>query len=135
MPTFATVTDYADRYGEPADQKRVGVLLADASDYLCSKYLGRYGTEYEEGAHTAFDSNAKAVCCGIVSRMLATPTDLYGVSQYSQGTGSYSASMTYSNPTGDMYLTAAEKSRLGLVGGRVRSIQAAVSGGSYDAAD
>ncbi len=128
MPTFATVEDYAERYGEPDDQKRVGVLLADASETLCSLYRGRYGKDYEAGEHPAFDANAKAVCCGIVSRMMATPADLYGVSQYSQGTGSYSASMTYSNPTGDMYLSKTDRQRLGLWGGRIRSIQAMTAG-------
>lgn len=122
---FASYADYSSRYGTDAGEERVSTLLSDASGFLAAEYERRYGCAWEQGAHPVFDRNAAAVCCGIVARMLATPEDLYGASQYSQGTGVYSASLTFANPTGDMYLSAADKRRLGLAGGRMRSIQAA----------
>ena len=39
--------------------------------------------------------------------------DMSGVSQGTQTAGSYSESLTWANPSGDIYLTASEKESLG----------------------
>ena len=122
---FATVEDYLLRY-DAADESRLGVMLEDASAMLESAFYGRHGKAYEAGVNPCFDANVKAVCCSMVARCLNTPSDLYGISQYSQGAGSYSSSVTLSNPTGDMYLSKSDKARLGISGGRIRTIQAFV---------
>lgn len=123
---YATISDYAARYGAPESEERVKTLLDDASAFLDGAYYARYHKEHESGVHPVFDANACAVCCAIVSRMLV-PTDLFGVSQYSQTAGSYTASTTFSNPAGDMYMAKSDYQRLGLLGGRMRTIQAATA--------
>ena len=112
--TFATVADYAARHGAPPDESRCAALLDDASALLMSEYLARYGSEWEEGEHPAFDRGACAVACAVVSRALSVPDGFQGATQYTQTAGSYSASMTMANPTCDLYLTKADRTRLGI---------------------
>ena len=53
------------------------------------------------------------ICCQMVKRaMIAEAANPTGVTQYSQTAGSFSESGTYANPTGDLYLLAAEKRAL-----------------------
>lgn len=114
MKSFAEVSDYVKRYGEVEDEARVEVLLQDATNYLLSLYREAFGEDYQDGKKTQFDNNATAVTCAIVARSLNVPTGMEGITQTSQTAGSYSASYTFSNPSGDFYLTKADKSRLGL---------------------
>lgn len=113
MEAFATVEDYKGRYGAPGDEERCALLLSDASDLMLSEYEAVYGT-YEEGACPAFDRNAAAVCCLLVSRVLNANPALIGATQMSQGAGGYTASVTYGSAMGEMYLGATERKRLGL---------------------
>ena len=117
---FADLKDYVNRYGN-ADQEKVEVFLQDASAFLVSFYESRFGHPYEEGRHTRFDANATAVCCAMVSRVIAS-SGMQGATQMSQTGGSYSASVTFGNALGDMYITRSEKRRLGLLGIRIGSI-------------
>ena len=116
-----TVEDYAKRYGEPADPCRVDALLSDASDMLITAYEGRWGA-YEEGAHAAFDRSFAAVACSIVSRAVNVPDGFAGATQYSQTAGSYNASVTFANPTADLWLGKSDLRRLGLTGMQIFSI-------------
>lgn len=120
QPTV-TAEDYASRYGAPADADRVGVLLADASDMLMGAYERRWGA-YIQGAHPAFDRGFAAVACSIVSRAVNVPDGFQGATQYSQTAGSYNASVTFANPTADLWLGKSDLKRLGLAGMRVFSI-------------
>lgn len=115
MAAFATVEDYAGRYGEPADAARTGLLLGDASDLMLAAYEDRLG-QYEEGAYPAFDRAAPAVCCLLVNRVLAAPAAMAGATKYSQGAGGYTASVTYGSALGEMYLGKSDLKRLGLTG-------------------
>lgn len=131
--THATAADYAARYGEPADRARCAVLLQDASDMLDAEYAARYGGEWEEGAHPAYDRSACAVTCAVVARALAVPEGFLGATQYTQTAGSYSASMTMANPSADLYLTKTDRARLGLARRcRIGSIPAEVVTGDVD---
>lgn len=122
-----TVDDYAKRYGTPSDPERVDVLLTDAADMLLTAYERRWGA-YVEGAHPAFDRGFVAVACSVVSRAVNVPGGFAGVTQYSQTAGSYNASITYANPTGDLYLAKSDLKRLGLAGTRIWSIAPAIGG-------
>lgn len=113
MSALATLEDYEARYGATSEPARVEVLLNDASNYVKALYLEEWGFEYLEGDSDVFAQNAPAVVCAIVSRVVNTPAGLEGVSQASQTAGSYNASFTYANPTGDFYLTKTDKARLG----------------------
>ena len=111
--TFATVEDYALRYGEPGDAKRCEALLEDASNQMLSEFEATYGA-YREGICDAFDRNATAACCLLVRRVLGAPSMLSGATQYSQTAGSYSASVTFGAAMGEMYLGKTVRSMLGL---------------------
>ena len=126
MAAFATVSDYEARQGalSEADRTRCEALLEDASAAMRSRFRAFHGAAYAEGVNPSFDDNAKAVCVSIVSRSLSVPAALAGVTQYSQTTGPYSASATYSNPTGEVYIGKGDLKKLGLVGTRTRSIEA-----------
>lgn len=121
-PEFATLESYGARYGTPADPERVEALLGDASSMLLTAYERRWGS-YIEGAHPEFDRSAEAVACSIVSRALNVPEGMAGATQYSQTAGSYSASVTFANPTADLWLGKSDLRRLGLAGTRVWSIR------------
>lgn len=55
----------------------------------------------------------RLVACNCVSRILQSSDNL-GVQSTSWGASPYSGSITFSNPSGDVYLTAFEKSLLGI---------------------
>ena len=116
-----TLDEYAARYGTPPDPERVSALLSDACDMLLTAYEGRFGY-YVAGAHPAFDRGYKAVACSVVSRAVSVPDCFAGATQYSQTAGSYNASVTFANPTADLWLGKSDLRRLGLAGMRIGSI-------------
>lgn len=116
-----TLEEYAARYGTPPDPERVSALLSDACDMLLTAYDGRFGC-YVEGTHPAFDRGYKAVACAVVSRAVSVPDCFAGATQYSQTAGSYNASVTFANPTSDLWLGKSDLRRLGLAGTRIGSI-------------
>jgi hypothetical protein len=102
---FATADDLRNRWpslpataDDQADQ-----LLADASLYLRTQYPGI-------GDQADTDSDLAAVLAIVVSNMVkrAMLSITPGVSQESTNTGPYSHSVTYSNPDGNLFLSAAE---------------------------
>lgn len=118
---FATVEDYEDRYGSVDDEGRLATLLADASDMLLTAYEGKYGAAWAEGEHAAFDRNARAVACAVAHRALSTPSGIDGATASTMTAGVYSQSVTWSNPTGDLWLGKSDLRRLGLLGARAGS--------------
>lgn len=128
MAALASVDDYKARYGEPADSARTEVLLQDASDLLLAAFEDRIG-EYAEGACPAFDRVAPAVCCLLVNRVLSAPSAMAGATQYSQGAGIYTASVTYGSALGEMYLGKSDLRRLGLTGQALGSLTPLERGG------
>lgn len=130
--SFATVDDYAARYGAPDDESRVEALLEDAAAMLAAAFRRHFGRAYEEGCCDDFDASAKAVCCAVVSRAVNVPSGMMGVTQLTQTGGPYSASFSAANPTGDLYLSKSDLERLGLVGTRVWSIQPSIGAGDGD---
>lgn len=127
MESFATVADYVARYGpvEDGGDGRIAALLEDASAYLHGAYRRHMGARYLAGDNLTFDENVKAVCVAMVARAVNAPGAMAGITQQSQTAGPYSSSVTFANPTGDLYLGRSDLKRLGLAGCRVRSIQAA----------
>lgn len=115
MTPFATVEDYAARYGPvpEADEGRVATLLADASNLVASQP----GFELREGDE-AFSGVLESVTCAMVYRSMRSGA-YAGLSSLSQGAGGYSASVSVYNPGGDLFLTDNERRALGLEGGRV----------------
>lgn len=125
---YATVEDLEARYGELTDeqQEQASVLLDDAAVLI--DCMASIDTEDETRM-----AAAKAVSCSMVNRALsASESDMYGVSQQTMTAAtSYSQSMSYANPSGDLYLTGTEKAMLGISGGYIGSIRPRI-GGSDD---
>lgn len=105
MAAFATV-----------DQLRAlpGVTVAD--DTAAERLLGMVSSAISSMCDTdevAGDVLA-LVTCQATARMMQADGGGFGVSQESWGANPYSGSVTYANPSGDLYLTAFEKSLLGI---------------------
>lgn len=102
---YATVDDVTARWRAMTDSEetRCEALLADASDLIrttCPNWA------------SAGEATLRRVTCAAVIRALQSG-DMAGVTQTSQTTGPFSQSWSYSNPSGDLYLTKAEKRALG----------------------
>lgn len=109
MASYAYFDDYAARYdADHADEKRITVLLEDASAIIDSMLHGG----------TAPAVLLTSTVCAMVNRAMAA-ADMGGISQYSEGAAGMTASVTYANPHGDLYLTQVEKDALGIGGGRI----------------
>lgn len=121
MEPFATVDDYAARYGQPDDPDRIGALLLDASAMIASK------PGFAMRDDDAWKASLTAITCAVVHR--AVGSDAWaGMSSVSQGADGYSASASIYNPSGDLFLTTNEKQTLGICGSRVRSISPLIDG-------
>lgn len=86
------------------EYKLAEALLADASDLIrttCPRW------------HTAKPATLKRIACMAVKRAMQAGPDMSGVTQSTQTAGSYSESLSYANPAGDLYLTTSEKEALG----------------------
>lgn len=105
---FATVADLEQRWHALTSEEstKAAALLDDAADLIrvtCPRWT------------QATKQTLIRVSCAMVRRAMqadANGTDA-GVSQTSQTAGPFSQSFTYSNPTGDLYLTTAEITALG----------------------
>lgn len=116
---YATVSDIESRWRALSqdEQSRASVLIDDASAMLTA--LVNVDSDDQEQAQLL-----KQVCCSMVIRaMSATEADAFGASQMSMTAGPYSQSWSYSNPTGDMYLTKLEKRLLGITSGYIGTIE------------
>lgn len=104
---YATPADVAARWRPltPAEVEIATALLEDATveiDATCPP------------ADPPTDLPArKVVACRMVRRVMVAGVTLPGVSQQSQSAGALSASFTFANPSGDMYLTKADRRLLG----------------------
>lgn len=114
MEAFATVGDLENRWRSLKDTEktRAETLLLDASVKIvsmCKKHGVTINEEDEVQAHSLM-----AITCEMVKRAMLASVDVAPTTNYSQAAGGYSESFTYANPTGDLYLTNAEKLELGI---------------------
>ncbi len=114
--SFAEASDLAARWRtlSTAESARADVLLGDASAIIRSMLPG---IDADIDAGTMDPDVPKAVACSMVKRAMQGPTDLDGVTQQQQTAGPFSQGVTFSNPSGDLFLTKNEKQRLGLMSG------------------
>lgn len=108
---YATVADLEDRWRTlSVDEKsRADVLLGDAAvrlDVLCPPSAPPTNQELDA---------RKIVSCEMVKRAMSTPggVDGIGVSSVQAGAGPFQQTQQFSNPTGDLYLTKADRALLG----------------------
>lgn len=104
---FATVDDLKARWPEfpSGGEKHAEVLLEDATQFILDEV---------PNAINASASARRRIVCAVVRRtMQAGADDLAGVDQYSETAGPFAESFRVSNPSGDFYLTKAERRALG----------------------
>lgn len=108
---FAIVNDLEARWREldEQEQARAAVLLVDASNYI--RVLAN--DDFSEASEETLEV-LKAVTCDIVKRAMLSDINDGAISSIQQTAGSYSESLNYANPTGDIYLTSLEKKLLGI---------------------
>lgn len=116
-PPFATVEDLEARWRPLAEAERrtASTMLGDASDKImtdCPRWA------------SASAVTLRRIVCAMVRRAMLN-MDMAGVSQNTQTAGSFSESISYSNPDGDLYLTRSEKRSLGCGVQRLWSIDMA----------
>lgn len=123
MEAFATSSDLASRWRDlnETETKRAETLLLDATAKITSMCDASGVTIDETDKVQAH--NLKAITCEVVKRAMLCSVDSAPTTNYSQGAGAYTESFTYANPTGDLYLTSAEKKLLGIGRQRIFSIQ------------
>lgn len=93
------------------ERSRCEALIQDALDKISLNSVG-----------SPSDATVRRVCCSMVIRAMSAGTDgVLGVTQSSWSASPYSASQTFSAPSGDLYLTAQERRELGQGVGRIGS--------------
>ena len=121
---YATVSDIETRWRtlDSTEQAKASALIDDASAII-DKLAGFDS----DGLTEQQQANAKIVTCNMVIRAMSSATsDSFGLSQTSMTAGPYTQSWSYSNPSGDMYLTRMEKRLLGITSGYIGSIPAKI---------
>lgn len=121
---FADVSDLEARWHEldATEQARAEVLLDDASAMLSELVDVREG----DGDQAAL---LEMVCCNMVIRAMAqSASDAFGLASSTMTAGPYTQSWSYSNPSGDMYLTRLERQMLGISTGCIGSIRPMMAG-------
>lgn len=117
---FADEAYYAEHFGTPPAKitDRLDAELARASRFVRAECPG----VDERIADEELDPDVAAdVVCEMVKAAASSPAEV-GVTQAQQTSGPYSQSMTFANPTGDLYLTKSQRRRLGCGGQRAASI-------------
>lgn len=115
MAAFATIGDLETRWRSLSslEHVRVTAMLDDASALIRA-----YQPNIDDliDAATLDAAIPRMVCVAMIKRAM-TADDTPGVSSQMQVAGPFSQQTTYSNPSGDLYLTRAEKR---LISGRRR---------------
>lgn len=121
---FATISDLERRYGELPEgmQGRATALLEDAATML----EGMVTVDVSDPLQA---SRLEMVSCAMVNRsMQATESEVFGISEARYTMGPFVQSATFSNPSGDMYLTTNEKRLLGIGGTAIGTIRPRIGG-------
>ena len=116
---FASSDDLKARWPDLSDTKLAETLLSDASQLIRDTCPG--------WVH-ASKATLIAIACAMVKRAMIAGSDNAGLSSTQETAGPYSQTLTYSNPTGDLYLTRTEKQRLGQ--GRQRAFSISMETGT-----
>ncbi|MFD6093979.1 Gp19/Gp15/Gp42 family protein [Oerskovia sp. NPDC060338] len=109
---YATVEQLLLRWpGLPAEShQRAQTLLEDAAVHLDAEKVPVVG----DGGDVTDLPARRMISCAMVERAMKADGSRAGVTQGSQTFGPFAESVTYANPTGDLYLTKAERKLLGV---------------------
>jgi hypothetical protein len=123
MSAYATVDDLMKRWRSLTEdeQDKAAVLLDDATAMIAAECK-------KARAHPP-EGLLKIVCVDMAKRAMSSPVDDIPASNVQQTAGPYSASVTFANPMGDMYLTKANRKLLGFSRQRIGTIPPAIRSG------
>jgi len=99
-----------------AERARVSMLIEDAQSLVMDEC---------PNWQTTSSGTRIRVICAIVKRAMAAPfadDGLTGISAATETTGPFSQQLTFANPSGDLYLTKAERRAFGAGRGRALEI-------------
>lgn len=122
---FATVDDLEVRWRELSEDEEnmAAALLDDAAALIVSTGISIDPEDSNQAAVLTW------VSCAMVKRaMLSLDSDLVGIKQGTISADVYSQSVTYSNPSGDLYVSKQEERALGIGEGFFGSIPAGING-------
>lgn len=111
LEPFATVDDLQERWRTLTAEEtpRAEILLSDASNIIRSES----GSSFSDPDELTFEV-LKAITCEMVKRAMQSPVDQPALNSMQQSGGSYSETLNFTNPSGDLYMTAKERKRLGI---------------------
>lgn len=120
----ATVDDLEKRWRAlSCDEVTVAQNLLDDAETMISLLLAKRGVDLaDQMSDDIFARALVFVECNVVKRSMMAGSDTFGLTQHSMTAGSFNESMTFANPSGDIYLTKTEKKMLGLTGSMMWSI-------------
>lgn len=106
LKPFASLAELRARWPDmpPGSEAHAKVLLDDAADFIL---------ETVPSATEAQLSTLRRICCSVVRRSMEAGATPAGIEQFSQAAGPFSQSVKPLNPSGDFYLTKAERKALG----------------------
>lgn len=109
---YATVADLEARLGRTLmgdERAQASVLLEDAAAMLTALVSP---IDPEDPVQAA---NLKTVNCAMVARVILSGANgAYGVTDSTATMGPFSQHLAFSNPTGDLYISKAERALLGI---------------------
>ena len=121
---FATVDDLVSRWRElNVDEEDIAESLLDDAGLMLRQYVTVDPTNTQQA------DVLKVVSCNMVKRtMVSGSASAFGVDETTATMGPFQQTMHFSNPSGDMYISAAEKSLLHIDEGYIGTIPAAIAG-------
>lgn len=136
MADYATINDITALYRplESEETEKARTLIPIVCARL--RQLARnYGRDLDAMMQDNEDLQqvAKSVTVDIVARILQTPTSGAPITQFSEAGNGYSASGTFLNPGGGVFIKTSELKALGLL--RPKYGQIDMNGGGWDADD
>lgn len=119
--SFATVEQLESGWHALTESERTRAeeLLADVSDHI------RIVSPIWQRLQQEHPRTLKRITCDVVRRIMLSDDSMPGVTQRTDTTGPFTNSLTFANPTGDLYLRDSEKRILGVGGQRAFSIDMA----------
>ena len=122
---FADAGDLAARWRTltTAEETQAATLLGDASNLILTEYPAACVVDDDDTeAQAVREAMLKRIACAMVKRVMMAPSDQAPMSQVQFGAGPFNQSGTFVNPTGDVYLSRAERRSLR----RVNSLAATI---------
>lgn len=121
MAAYATVDDLVLRWRPLTDEEALtaAALIEDAAVMIRSTVPDLETRLADESLSLDV---LKLVTVHMVKRSMSAPAGFEGVTQFNQTAGPFAQATQFANPTGDMWLTKADKKMLGVSGSKAFTV-------------